>query len=358
MKLAFLFVASLLFAAPSFDRITVPAGDGPGSVAIADVNHDGHPDIVAVNKNSRTLTVLLGDGHGHFQAAPGPPCPTGQSPNDLALGDFNGDGNIDIAIANTEVPLITILLGDGKGGFRPSGHSPFTVDSNPHVHGVAVADFTGDGKLDVVTDDWGRNQVRLLAGDGAGNLIGPGKPFSTGTRPYQRVRTADFNRDGKPDLVTTNLDDNTVSILLNDGKGGFHGASYPAGVFPWAVAVDERNGDLAVIPYDRDIRDPKQLVVTVLTDDGKGSFRAAQPLSLAGCRGPNRIASSEGVVAVTCASNNKLFVFEGGTASVLDVPTGWSGLAMSDLNGDGRPDIVVANNTADAPHRLTILFGK
>jgi hypothetical protein len=84
------------------------------------------------------------------------------------------------------------------------------------------------------------------------------------------LRTADFNRDGKPDLVTTNLDDNTVSILLNDGKG---------------------------------------------------SFRAAQPLSLAGCRGPDRIVSSEGVIAVTCASNNKLFVFKGGTVSVLDVPT-------------------------------------
>jgi len=93
-------------------------------------------------------------------------------------------------------------------------------------------------------------------------------------------------------------------------------------VFQWAVAADERNGDLAVIPYDRDIRDPKQLVVTVLINDGKGSFRAAQRLSLAGCRGPDRIASSEGVIAVTCASNNKLFVFEGGTASVLDVPTG------------------------------------
>ena len=84
-----------------------------------------------------------------------------------AYGDFNGDGNVYIAIANTEVPLITILLGDGK--------------------------------LDVVTDDWGRNHVRLLAGDGAGNLIGPGKPFATGKRPYRRVRTADFNRDGKPD---------------------------------------------------------------------------------------------------------------------------------------------------------------
>jgi hypothetical protein len=191
-----------------------------------------------------------------------------------------------------------------------------------------------------------------------GNLTGPGKPFATGKRPYERVRTADFNGDGRPDLVTTNLDDNTVSILLNDGKGGFRGAADPAGVFPWAVAVDERNGELAAIPYDRDIRDPKQLVVTVLINDGKGSFRDSKPLSLAVCRGPDRIASSEGVIAVTCASNNKLFVFEGETTSVLDVPTGWSGLAIGDLNGDGKPDIVVANNTPDAPHGLTVLFGK
>ena len=68
------------------------------------------------------------------------------------------------------------------------------------------------------------------------------------TIPAPACARADFNRDGKPDLVRTNLEDNTVSILLNDGKGGFHGAAYPAGMFPWAVAVDERNGDLAVIP--------------------------------------------------------------------------------------------------------------
>lgn len=111
-------------SAPSFDRITAAAGSGPGPVAIADVNHDGHNDILVANTSGRTLSVLLGDGRGHFQAATGQPCPTGVSPNDLAMGDFNNDGNLDIAIANTETPDITILLGDGKGGFTVPVRQP------------------------------------------------------------------------------------------------------------------------------------------------------------------------------------------------------------------------------------------
>ena len=231
--------------ADAFDEVVLPVGDGPASLAIADVNHDGHPDILVANTKSQTLSVLLGDGHGHFHPAPGAACATGPGPNDIATGDFNGDGNLDLAIANTGTPNLTILLGDGKGGFAPAPHSPFATRSNPHVHGVAVGDFNDDGKLDVVTDDWGNNQFLLLLGDGAGNLASPGVPFPTGKRPYQRLRSADFNRDGRPDVVTTNLDENTVSILLGDGHGGFAnaaGSPFPAGAAPWAVAVADMNG--------------------------------------------------------------------------------------------------------------------
>jgi hypothetical protein len=359
----------------NFDQIVVPVGQGPRSIAIADVNHDGKLDILVANETSQTLTVLLGDGRGHFRPAPAPPCPTGPLPNDIALGDFNGDGNLDVVIANTATPYLTVLLGDGKGGFKPSPHSPFATTSYPHVHGVAAADFNGDGKLDVVTDSWGHDQILMLLGDGAGNLILPGQLFTTGKRPYQRLRSADFNKDGKPDVVTTDMDINAVSILLGDGRGGLHdapGSPFPAGAVPWAVAIDDMNKDgnldLVVLPYDRDVTDPKQIGVTVLLGDGKGAFTKMRgsPFSLAGCLGPNGVATGDlnrdgfRDIVVSCAQNNRLLLYRGskdGTfkASTRDVQTGWSGLAVADLNGDGKDDIVVSNNESGT---ITILFSK
>jgi hypothetical protein len=386
---AFLSGQQQLFSSPgnafvqTFDRSVISVGKAPGSVAIADVNRDGNPDMIVANTADETVSIFLGDGKGHFTPAPGSPFPCGKSPNDIAVADMNRDGNPDLVIANTETPYITVLLGDGKGGFKPSPHSPFATQSYPHVHGVAVADFNGDGKPDVATDSWGRNQILMLLGDGAGNLNLPGKLFNTGKRPYERLRSADFNKDGKPDIVTTDLDINAVSILLGDGKGELRaapGSPFPAGAAPWAVAIDDMNhdgnADLVILPYERDVTDPKQVGVTILLGDGKGGFTkmSGSPFSLAGCSGPDRVATGDfngdgfRDIAVLCAQNNKLLLYmgsRGGTFQVFpqEVKTGWSGLAVADLNHDGKDDIVVSNSTPDAdshpmPGTITIFFSK
>ena len=366
-----------------FNRVVIPVGRGPGSIAIVDINHDGKPDIIVANTTDETVSVLLGNGKGHFTPAPGSPFPCGKGPNDIAVADMNGNGNADLVIANTGTPYLTVLLGDGKGNFKPSPQSPFATASYPHVHGVAVADFMGNGKLAAVTDSWGHDQILLLPGDGKGNLILPGKSFPTGKRPYERLRSADFNRDGKPDVVTTDLDIHAVTILLGDGRGGFREAPrspFPAGVFPWGVAIDDMNHDgnldLVVIPYDRDITDPKQLGVTILLGDGKGHFTGMRgsPVSLAGCRGPDRVATGDlngdgfRDIVVSCAQNNKLMLFLGSNdgsfqISTQNIQTGWSGLAVADLNGDGKDDIVVSNSGPEnepppASGTITIFFSQ
>jgi hypothetical protein len=357
----------------AFSKTVIPVGHAPGSVAVADVNHDGKPDVIVANTFDGTVDVLLSDGRGHLTRSIGSPFACGKNPNDIAVGDFNGDGNLDLAIANTETPYITILLGDGKGGFVPSAHSPFDTHSYPHVHGVAVADFNSDGKLDVVTDSWGHDQILMFLGDGKGDLFLPGQPFKTGKRPYQRLRTADFNHDGKPDVVTTDLDQNAVSVLLSDGKGGLHdapGSPFPAGRAPWAVAIDDMDHDgdldLVVIPYAPDVPDPEDVGVTVLLGDGKGGFRKmpGSPFSLAGCEGPDRVVTGDingdGLrdIVVTCAQNNRLMLYLGSghggfTVSTQDVQTGWAGVAVGDLEGRGKDDIVVSNGLLDFQPRST-----
>jgi len=364
----FLLLAGTLAEAPSsrplsFREVSIAVGKGPGFIAAADLNHDGKVDLVVANADSENLTVLLGDGKGHFQPAKGSPVPAGHLPNDIAVADMNHDGNLDLVVANHQSPYITILLGDGKGGFQPAPGSPFDVHSNPHPHGVAVGGFSGAANLDVVTDSWGNNQIELLRGDGRGGLMLPGRFIRVGRRPYERLRSADFNKDGLPDVVTTNLDDDTVTVLLGDGKGGFRdapGSPDPAGGKPWQLAIDDfdkdGNPDLAIIPYERDLPPGQHAAVTVLLGDGKGKFSAmpGTPLSLDGCHGPSSVATGDldgdghPDIVVLCAESRNLAIFlsnagKGFTRSSHPTPGGWGSVAVADLDADGKADIITAN---------------
>lgn len=347
----------------SFREVSFAVGKGPRFIAAADVNHDSKVDLVVANADSENLTVLLGDGNGHFQQAKGSPVPCGHLPNDIAVADMNRDGNPDLVIANHQSPYITILLGDGKGGFHPAPGSPFDVHSNPHPHGVAVGAFSGAASLDVVTDSWGSNQIELLRGDGRGSLLLPGRFFRVGRRPYERLRSADFNHDGLPDVVTTNLDDDTVTVLLGDGKGGFRdapGSPDPAGGKPWQFAIDDfnkdGNPDMAIIPYERDLPPGQRAAVTVLLGDGTGRFSAmpGTPLSLEGCHGPSSIATGDingdgrPDIVVLCAESKNVAIFlsnagKGFTRSTHSTPGGWGSVAVADLDADGNADIIAAN---------------
>jgi hypothetical protein len=288
---------------------------------------------------------------------------------------MNGDGIPDLVIANTQTPYLTVLLGDGKGGFRPAAKSPFATNSEPHPHGVAVGDFLGKGKPAVVTDSWGNDRILLFATDGEGNLILPGRSFDADLHADSGVAAADFQRDGHLDIVTASQSLGVVGLLLGDGHGGFRkapGSPFPAGEQAWQFAVGDVNGDgiadVLVIPYERDLRERSQFDVRILLGDGRGRLTPwrGRKLSLEGCAGPARVAIGDvnrdayADIVVSCAQNNRLIEFlgsRGGTFSraVIDVPTGWGGLAIGDLGGGGPPSIVVANNNRGT---ITILTSK
>lgn len=259
----------------------IAVGVTPNSVEIADFNRDGNLDLVVANSGSDNVSVLLGDGKGVLLQKKGSPFPAGHSPNDICIADFNGDGKLDMALANHELKYLTVLSGDGQGGFSPAPGSPVAVLSRPHTHGVATGDFNGDGKLDLVTESWGENKVTVVFGDGHGGFEGPGLQFAVGKRPYQRVRAADVNLDRNADIITTNLEGDDVTVLLGDGRGNFSqaaGSPFPCGKTPFAVAIGDLNGDgkpdLAVANWagQRDRRIGEG--VTIMLGDGTGGFKA------------------------------------------------------------------------------------
>jgi uncharacterized repeat protein (TIGR01451 family) len=239
----------------SIPDVTTPTtGSNPLSFVAGDFNGDGHVDLAVANYRSNNLTILLGNGDGSFTATQAKPA-TGVFPAAIVAGDFNKDGKLDLAVdnqcgtGNCAAGSVTILLGDGTGNFTPAAASPAT-GSGPIS--MAVADFNGDGNLDLaVPSDCGSSgtcttngAVTILLGDGTGNFTASTSMAATGLRPYG-VIVGDFNGDGKPDLAIANNDSNTLSILLGDGTGKFTPIAAPLATGPGPVfpAVGDFNND-------------------------------------------------------------------------------------------------------------------
>ena len=353
----------------------IPVGDSPGWVVIADLNSDAKMDILVANAGGRSVTVLLGDGKGNFKQAAGSPFAAGDEPADIAVGEINNDGKVDLVIANHGTKYVTVLLGDGRGGFSVAPNSPFTVKSDPHPHGVALADFNGDRKLDIVVDDWQNNNVTVLFSDGKDGFVSPGVSFAVGKMPYHKVRAADVNGDGKPDIITTNMEGNNATVLLGDGHGGFKqsaGSPFATGDSPFHVAVGDLNRDgkpdLAIAKYSGHASDPSADGVAVLVGDGRGGF---QPMSgspfpttgrASGCVAIGDI-NGDGLpdVAVANGASDNVTVLLGSNKGTLTPGATFSvgrspyALAVGDLNGDGKADIVTANNE---DNDVTVLLSK
>ena len=360
---------TLSVANPSGTLATAPAspfavGAAPQSIAAGDFNGDGNPDVVTANSVDNTVTVLLGDGASGFTAAAGSPFAVGPHPQSVAVADFNRDGNLDVVTANSVGSTVSVLLGNGAGGFTAAAGSPFAVGTNPQS--VAVADFNGDGKPDIVTANNGANDVTVLLGDGTGGFAeAPGSPFPVGLFP-QSVAVRDFNGDGKPDIVTVNSGNNTARILMGNGSGGFTGGgAFPVGSFPQSVAVADLNGDGKP---DIVTANSGSNTVTVLLGSGSGTFTPAAGSPFAVGPSPQSVAvvdiNGDGKpdIVTANAAGNTVTVLLGSGLGTFAAAVGGPfaagatpiSVASADFNGDGRSDIAIANIGAGS---VTLLLG-
>jgi hypothetical protein len=387
----------------------VSGGVVASSVAIADVNKDGNPDLVVANQcldsscASGGVSVLLGKGNGTFQAAQSYPT-GGLTAVSVAVGSFNGDRKIDLVVANQCQSSgncngnVGVLLGNGNGTFQAAqsyASGGYTAVS------VAVGDFNGDGKPDLAvanqcqsSGNCSNGSVGVLLGNGDGTFQSA-QNYGSGGNNTAAVAVSDLDEDGRADLVLANQCQilgncvvGSVSVLLGNGDGTFQAAQnyLSDGVFAYSVGVGDWNGDkkpdLAIVNQCQTSGNCSG-TVTVLLGNGDGTFQAppsyasggydADSVAVGDLNGDGKL---DLVVANLCQSNscNK---GNNGSVSVLlgngdgtfqgaqKFATGGFGsssVAIGDFNGDGNADVVVANqcSTSDCKRggSLSVLLGK
>lgn len=296
----------------------------PASVAIGDVVGDSNPDIVVAVAGDDRVTILTGDGTGVFTSGTNINLVTGNDPRSVTLGDVDNDTDLDIIVANfnAQVPVgggdtVSVLVNDNGADTFSEPNGPFAANTRPFA--VTFGDANDDTIPDIVVTNFNSTTVSILAGANDGTFAAPAT-VTVGAAPHG-VTIGDPNGDGHPDLAVANSGDGTVSVVLADTMGGFNAqVTYTVGASPRAVAfrdIDDVSTDLDLVVVSATGNN-----ISVLPGNGTGAFT-------------NASATTD---------------FAAGTA-----PTS---LAVADFDGDLNLDVAVANEGAGSNSATVLINDK
>ena len=339
------------------DQSVVDVGLGPDFISIADINNDGKPDLLVANSTEGTMEVLLGNGNGTFvdKGAIRASAPTSQSSlMTMVVADFNKDGNQDVVITNSDSSsqLVTYMGGNGDGTFRAARGIPTGLQTLY----LETSDVNGDGNPDLIAGSFSNGTLRVLFGNGQGGFSSgrdyPANGLSTSVGS-QAFAVADVNGDGKPDIVTVNSTGGFVQLLYNEGNGHFDlSNSFDTGTIPTDVQTADLNGDGHADVVEINSADG---TLGVLLGNGDGTLQPMQSYNLGADKHPQRLVladvNGDGNLDAITANNGD------GTVSVLlgngdgtfqaarSFTAGGSpvDVAVADMDQDGKPDLVVGN---------------
>jgi uncharacterized repeat protein (TIGR01451 family) len=325
---------------------TYPVGTSASAVVVGDFNGDGKSDMAVANFGSANVSILLGNGDGTYQPAVN--FDAGLSPNSIAVGDFNGNGKLDLAVfqagntSNATAGAISILLGNGNGTFQ----APKTTALTEFSSVVAVADFNLDQKSDLavssVDSSTGAAVVTLsiLLGKGDGTFQ-PAKQTPVPNPSGGALASADFNRDSKPDLaVVTSAG---ILILLGKDDGTFLQRA--------TVAVADGFTPNSVQTADLNLDGGPDLVVRS-SQSGRGRCPGCPPWTIQHLSSffSNGDGSFQGEHMIATASSTSFSIFSSGD-SIAEV-------AVGDFNGDGKVDVAYRRIKSGSGASLEIVLGK
>jgi hypothetical protein len=332
-----------------------PAGNGVSEIAAGDFNKDGHVDLATTDAFG-AVNILLGNGDGTF-ATPAPVA-LHYNPQGIRMADLNGDGNLDLVIAIVGADEfgegeLAVLLGNGDGSFR----TPVYYRAGQNAMSVALADLNGDGKLDAAVADencCAQNSLSVLLGNGDGTFQ---HAVSSIPGTASDVTVGDLNGDGKIDLVLAGEFGGFVRVALGNGDGTFQPATiYPTPDSALTVKLADLNGDGSL-----DIAVGGSSAVDVFLGNGDGSFRAAAAYGV----GSQFVAlgdfNDDGVMDAAAGGSSFVGVAFGNSdgsfaaAREYSVNTLLRDLVSGDFNGDNIDDIVMTRQPPS--NTMQVLLG-